>query len=360
MSGAGATAGFAGEDAKAAEVVRADAALLERLAALHPAQSSLFGSARWTKALASTYGFGINAALLGDVQQPRAALLFSEVDDIRGRRIISLPFSDYLDPIVRSEADWRQLVKPLLELAAPVRLRTLDNAVPWSDQRFEQRTSALWHAADLRPDEKALWAGVKDSAPRNIRRAEHNGITVTEGRTLDDLRHFYELHFGVRKRKYGLFTQPFSFFENIFEAFAPDDRLVTLLARHEGKPVAGILFLIEGDTLFYKFNASADLRFRPNDLLIWTGMLMGKRLGLTSLDFGLSDLAQPGLVRFKRKFASLERPIRELRWTPEGFDDPRGRAASATLGHLTELLTAPDVPDHVTRSAGDELYRFFA
>jgi len=143
----------------------------------------------------------------------------------------------------------------------------------------------------------------------------------------------------------------------LYSSFA--DQLVVLLAEVDGTAIAGILFLIHGDTLYYKFNASIDLTLRPNDLLIWSGMRLGRERGLSALDFGLSDTAQPGLVRFKRKFATSERPIIELRWSPPDYSDPRGHQAGEVLHRMTEILTAPEVPEAVTRGAGDELYRFF-
>jgi CelD/BcsL family acetyltransferase involved in cellulose biosynthesis len=162
----------------------------------------------------------------------------------------------------------------------------------------------------------------------------------------------------VRKTKYRLFAQPFGFFANLHSAFAGDDRIFVLLAEINGEPVAGILFLVHGDTLYYKFNASTEVGARPNDLLVWRGMLLGRELGLAALDFGVSDLDQPGLVRFKRKFATEERPVTELRWRGDGVDH-RAREAGALLGRLTKTLTAPEVPDAVSRAVGDEVYRLF-
>jgi hypothetical protein len=88
-------------------------------------------------------------------------------------------------------------------------------------------------------------------------------------------------------------------------------------------------------------------------------MMLGRHLGLAHMDFGLSDLEQPGLVRFKDKFATEKRPIAELRWTPPGEADVRGQQAGALLHRLTSVLTSGNVPDEVTRAAGDEIYRLF-
>jgi hypothetical protein len=80
---------------------------------------------------------------------------------------------------------------------------------------------------------------------------------------------------------------------------------------------------------------------------------------LKRLDFGLSDTAQPGLVRFKQKFATEERSIAILTATPEGYSDRRGAETGRVLSRLTEILTAPDIADDATRKVGDEIYRYF-
>ena len=184
-------------------------------------------------------------------------------------------------------------------------------------------------------------------------------MVVRQGRTLDDLRIFYRMHCHVRKSKYRLFAQPFSFFENLHAAFAPDDRIFVVLAEIDGAAVGGILFLVHGDTLYYKFNASTEAILRPNDLLVWTGMQLGRARGLSRLDFGLSDPGQPGLVRFKQKFATEERTISLLQSIPPGYADERAEAAGRVLQRLTAILTSSETPDDVTLAVGDELYRYF-
>lgn len=167
------------------------------------------------------------------------------------------------------------------------------------------------------------------------------------------------MHCHVRKSKYRLLAQPLAFFESLHASFAAEGRLTVLLAEVEGTPVAGILFLEWGDTLYYKFNASFDRQLRPNDLLVWEGIRLGRERGLARLDFGLSDAQQPGLVRYKSKFATEDGEISLLRWQPPDHADPRGELAGQTLHRMTHLLTDPLVPDDITRAGGDALYRFF-
>jgi lipid II:glycine glycyltransferase (peptidoglycan interpeptide bridge formation enzyme) len=172
---------------------------------------------------------------------------------------------------------------------------------------------------------------------------------------------FHDLHRNTRKRKHHLLAQPVSFFENIWKAFAPSDSITVGFAIHEGDVIAATVYLMWGDTWYYKFSASIAERLavRPNELLLWESMRLARDRGCTAYDWGVSDLDQPGLVSYKRKMASEERRVSVLRHTPAGFSNPNGAEAGAVLGQLTELLTREDVPDEVTKRAGEILYRYF-
>lgn len=326
----------------------------------HQPHRSLFTSRPWLEVLRATYGFAIEAAVAATAPERNDALLFCHLEDLRGPRVISLPFSDYCDPLLTQPTGWRALVEPLLCRGAPVRMRCLRSDAPATDGRFRLSGRALWHGTDLTADEATLWSRLDASARQNVRKALRNGISVHEETSIDAVLTFYALHVQLRKQKYRLLAQPRAFFERLHDWFAPDERLVVLLAKHDGQAIAGILFLEFDGTLYYKFNASADSRLRPNDLLAWEGLRLGHRRGLVRLDFGLSDTEQPGLVRYKRKFATEEREIFQWTWVPEGFADRRGEEAGRVLRTIVDLLTASEVSETTTRRAGDALYYLFA
>lgn len=326
--------------------------------ARHPF-SSLFSSPPWIDALARTYDLRFSASARIEDGVVVAAIPFCHVKDVRGERVVCLPFSDYCDPLVDEMADWEDLVEPILALDLPVSLRCLCSSIPARDDRFERVGRAMWHGADLTRSEDELWGGLSASARQNVRKAERSGVVVREGKTFEDVRLFHQMHCRVRKLKYRLLAQPLVFFENLRDAFAASDGVIVLLAEFDDRPIAGIFLLAWQDTLYYKFNASLDLRFRPNDLLIWRSMLLGRHLNMKYVDFGISDIDQPGLVRYKRKFATEEREVQMLRWRPPQYSDQQGEQVTRVLHHVTQLLTDPSVPDEITRAAGEDLYRFF-
>lgn len=77
------------------------------------------------------------------------------------------------------------------------------------------------------------------------------------------------------------------------------------------------------------------------------------------LDMGRSDRDQPGLIDFKQQFASEERELSTLHWSPRDHDDPAGAEAGRVLGEVTDLLTDSEVPNEVSAKGGDLLYRYF-
>ena len=315
---------------------------------------SLFSSPPWIEAISRTYGFEIMAAMPARSSNADAAILFSHIRDLRGSRIVCLPFSDYCDPLVEDADLWIELVEPILLMNAPTRLRCLRNSLPSRDPRFILYKRAKWHGIDLARAEDDLWAGLAGQARQNIRHACRAGVVVREGRSPEDVRLFHQMHLRLRKSKYRLLAQPLALFENLQKAFSRDDRVTVLIAELDGQPLAGIFLLQWQDVLYYKFNASFDYSYRPNELLLWRAMLFGLRLGLPMLDLGLSDLDQPGLVYYKRKFATEERDISFFEWLPKHIHDPRAEEASETLSHVTRLLTDPSVPDAITRAAGKD------
>jgi CelD/BcsL family acetyltransferase involved in cellulose biosynthesis len=325
-------------------------------------RGSLFGSPPWLTAIADTYGFEMEANVtVDDGGTPTGGLAFAQVNDFLGARMLSLPFCDYLDPIVDTDAQWHELVDPLVARDMRFQIRVVDSDIPRNDARFVQVDEMAWHGTDLGSTEDEIFATWSQRARQNVRTARKNNVTVRFGSDLEDVRAFHDLHRSTRKNKHRLLAQPFSFFENIWKQFSPDDRIMVGFAEHEGDVIAGSFYLLWGDVWYYKFSASIfeRARVRPNELLAWESICLGKSHGCTTYDWGVSDLEPPGLVEYKRKLGTIEKKVSVLRFMPEGYTNPVAAEAMPVLGELTALLTRDDVPDEVTQRAGEILYRYF-
>ena len=343
------------------EVDPVDAAVWDRLVAAHPL-ATVFHSAGWMRALRDTYGFGFRATIGLDARGlPTAGVAYSHVEDPLGSRVVSLPFSDFCDPLVDDLPTWQAVTAGLVTAGDRVQFRCLHNEVPLADTRFALVDRAMWHRTDLDATDEQAWARLDGAARQAVRRAGKAGVSVVAATDEHDVRRFYDLHLRVRKHKYRLLAQPFGLFLALWREFVARDLGTLLLAHHRGEVVGGVFFLGWGDTLYYKFNASdpAHLAARPNDLVVWEAMRWARDHGYRFLDFGLSAWEQEGLQRFKRKYATEERPISLLRHTnaPPAASQPQ---VQRLLADVTALAVDDATPDHVTEAAGDALYRYFA
>ena len=321
---------------------------------------SLFTSPPWLTAVAESYGLvPCGRVAVDESGATVAGVAWTDVRDMRGERRIALPFCDRADPIVPDVATWKAVAADAFAPDLPFRLRCLATSAAVDDPRFATIGEAAWHQTPLDRTLDELHAALRSQTRRNIATAQRAAVEVVLSPDADAVGEYHRLHVQLRKRKYRLLAQPREFFERIWKAFAPDDAIRTALALVGGRPVAGALYLVWQDTVYYKFGASLAefLPLRPNDAIHWQLIRWAHARGLRALDWGLSDLDQPGLIGYKRKWASREGRICTLNagGRPVGWRSD----TEQTLRTVTELLTDPSVPYPVTERAGAALYRFF-
>jgi CelD/BcsL family acetyltransferase involved in cellulose biosynthesis len=320
---------------------------------------SLFTSPPWIQAVCDSYGFTPEARLsVSGSGDPVGGFAWVAVDDIRGERIAALPFCDRADPMLATATGWPGLADDVLATGTPLTLRCFSDNPAAADPRLRQVGEAAWHGTPLDCTEDELYTRISSTSRRNLKAADRNGVKVLASTELDAVHEFHRLHVRLRKNKYRLLAQPLEFFERIWQQFSPGDNVVTLLSEVDGEIAAGAMYLVWGDRLYYKFGASLSeyLPMRPNDALYWAACKLGLSRGLASVDWGISDLDQPGLVSYKRKWASEERRVVTLR----GGQDPKPKSeVGAMLGELTRLFTEESVPDDISTKAGALLYRHF-
>lgn len=338
-------------------------------AKLHGGQSTLFSSNAWLRAVAQTYDLKPVAAVgVDDDGNPAGGIAYCTIDDGLGQRVVSFPFSDFQDPVGEPGAA-AEAINSVAQGDLPVRFKIPAGSLPSdsvpavdTDRFPTQRRDLLHHIIDVTDeDAETQFASLNSQVRQNIRKGRRAGIEVEMRSDLAAVRQFFDLHVGVRTRKYRLLPQPYRFFEAIYESFSDQDHIRVALAKLDGKVVAGIVYIECGDTLYYKFNASdaGELKVRPNELLIWAGIEHCIERGLHGIDLGVSDTDQPGLVRYKRKFAHQEQEVVTLDRPAAGEPDARIAELRASFGQLTQLLTDERVPADISEQAGAVLYRYF-
>lgn len=329
--------------------------------------ASVFHSPQWMNVLTQTYGYDMRAYIVvNSSEAPLGGIAFCHIQDLLGDRMVAFPFSDYYDPLVKDQEIWNQLVARICEEKRPITLRCLHNSLPLHDKRFTVEKKAKWHGLNLEGDLDSLWAGMHKAKRKGIRKASKHGVSVEFTSDRDMLEKFFQMHVRIRKYKFRLLAQPFQFFETIWRCFRETKEFYLLVAVYEEQIVAGAIFLGWRKTLYCKFSSSDPnyLIHCPNALIMWEAIKLAKTCGYGKLDFGLSDIDQPGLITFKRELGAQEKEITHMQYVPRATHGrTNGEAADEVrklLGNLTDLITEKSVPDQITARAGEILYKFFS
>jgi len=329
--------------------------------AIAGSSAELFVSRAWLGTIAEVFDLEIQAVVERDEQGAIIALLpFCAIDDPRGQRVSILPFSDFTVPVLPTPDRWLALIDPILDLGLPVRLAGTADAPAATDGRFTAETSAVRQSVAIDAPVEELIGRFAPHHRRLVRKAERAGIEFRVAESVADLRAFYELHLAVRRDRYRMLAQPYLLFERLWERFVERDRGALVVGVDGDNVVGGCLLLQAGDTFYYKYAASHP-GYRSVGVshgAVVAAMAAGIERDLTRLDLGRSDIAQRGLVDFKRRFGAEATEL--TRFTSVGPNAEQPAPLDQILTEMTHLLTEPDVPLGVTEQAGNTLYRLFA
>ena len=324
-------------------------------------QATLYHSMAWARVLAASYGFRARYYLALEHERVVGGLPFFEVGSaVRGKRLVSLPFSDVGGHVGEPSA-----VAPLLSAA----VRDADaggwRAVEIRGGRANGAASGLTrtHHNDLytlaldRPLHDIV-SGFSDSVRWGRKRALRDGVSAEQMSSPDGLREFYRLH-QITRRRLGVPVQSWRFFEHLGREFLARDNGFVVNARHAGRAVASAVFLLHGSRLYYKFSAAdpSALASQPNSLVLWQAIEWAHAQGLAEIDLGKTVRENVGLARFKRSWGAVSEPLPHYYF-------PRGAGVGATSEESPPMRAVRALwrrlPLPVARVVGGLLYRVLA
>ncbi len=328
----------------------------------HP-RASIYHTPAWLGAITHTYGCSpIAYTTTPPGFQLRNGLVFCRVESwLTGRRVVSLPFSDHCDFLMRSDDEFEDLMNILLrnfqkEGWEYTELRprgTITQVARW----LQAEKHYCFHSLDLAAGLKDLYSSMhKDCIQRKIKRAEREGLVYREGRSGELLKIFFRL-FTMTRRKHGLPPQPFEWFSNLAEALGP--ALQVRIALHSGRPVAGIITIIHRHTITYKYGCSdPDLtNLGGIPWLFWKVIKEANSWRLRELDLGRSDWDNPGLIAFKDRLGARRSSAAYWR-----FPKSRGIANGLVDGKWQRVAGKffAHAPAALLAATGSLLYRHMA
>lgn len=336
--------------------------LLEALKTLRLPELSrnLFASAEWMRVIQKTYQSDLFVKYIERDGKVVSYIFYSVVKNFLEWKICVCSYCDYCDCPVQSAEDWQAIFESLRAEFPRYRIaiRNLRDSIIRDNPHFQILSKERFHILDARKDQELLWKQTHDSFKSAVKQGEKNGITVRSC-SQGELKDFYRLHLNLRKFKYRIFPQPYRFFENIWQEYMDKDKGILLGAFDpNGEMLAANIYLICGNTLYYKFNTSslAALNLRPNNLLFWEGIKFAKARQLDFLDMGSSGWDQKGLVLFKDHTGADCKDIVHLGFTPEGYKFSQKRI----LKVITRFFTLPWMPEPLVKFGSDLVYPYLA
>ncbi len=276
----------------------------------HP-ENSFFHTSNWAKVLMETYNYSPQYLTVYNSENKISSLvpLMEIASFLTGRRGVSLPFSDYCEPIC--EDDFRELFERAKELGRMRKWKSIE--FRGGNKYFndiEPSSFYYHHTLDLTPGEKDIFSGFSSNNKRNIKKAQRENVKVELLNSLEAADEFYLLNCLTRK-KHGLPPQPYSFFRNIHKYILSQDLGFIVLASHENRVIAGAVYLHFGKKALYKFGAS-DMRnqqVRPNNLIMWEAIKHFIKEGYSEFSFGKTEPENAGLRQFKLGWGTKEEKI---------------------------------------------------
>jgi hypothetical protein len=175
---------------------------------------------------------------------------------------------------------------------------------------------------DPRVGEEALLAGMDSKARTHLRKAQREGVVVSPVEREAELREYCALaaQTATRMRRRDVAAGlSEGFFGTVYRTMVPRGQARFLMARADGRPLAGALYLLSPSRMTYFHGASTRdpelARKQGPTALLWEALRHAHRLGLECFDHGAvtvtEDPAHPHypVYQFKRRFGGRLTPV---------------------------------------------------
>lgn len=138
---------------------------------------------------------------------------------------------------------------------------------------------------DLTKNEEDLLKAMHPKTRYNINLARRKGVEIKIGHTDEMVEEFLKLFHETCKR-HKVFIHPDSYYKTIFDVFREKEKAEIVTGYFEKKPLASMMLLEHGKTLFYPYGGSTHIHKEVMAfyLVMWESILLGKKRGLKVYD----------------------------------------------------------------------------
>ncbi len=289
----------------------------DELILTHP-DATLFHSAQWAKVLQCSYYFKPLYFLVRKKSKLMALIPLMEIDSyLTGKRGVSLPFTDFCFPLIANNVDVAPIWASVQEYGKQAGWKFFEIRGNIGNTDNTQCFSSYYeHVLDISRGVKYIYDQVRGSHNRNIKKAQNQGVDVTMGGSLEEVKEFYQLHLMTRK-KHGLPPPPFKFFKLLQEYVMANGNGTLFIARYNGRAIAGALCLNFGMKAIYKYAASdpRNQYLMPNHLIVWKAIEWYCQRHYNSFSFGRTDIDHKGLAWFKSGWGAKRQTAHYYRYS---------------------------------------------
>jgi len=320
---------------------------------------SFFHTSDWAKVLQATYNFQPHYLKLTESGDTKAVIPLMEVDSLfTGRRAISLPFSDFCEPLILSGVNLKHIRHKVIDYSKEKGFKSLE--LRDSDVHLDNSIiipAGYQHILDLSFSEEQLFKRLSENTRRNIRKAIRNQVSFEINNSPSALEDFYIMNCYTRRR-HGLPPQPLKFFRNLYDFVLTKNKGFISISKYNGKSIASAVFLLIGQKALFKYGASLFeyQNLRPNNFLMWESIKYIKAQGFNELNFGRTELENIGLRRFKLGWGTEEKILNYYQFEL----GKNGKIYTPTRSLHQRRLPLNRFPIFLLRMIGSIVYKHFA
>jgi len=318
--------------------------------------SNIFHTSLWARGLKEAYGYTPKYFVEFNGGQISKLIAIMEVRSLlTGFRGVSLPFTDYCEPIFDGGIQFKELLPDIIEKGKQfgwnyLELRGGNNLLPSG----VPSVGYIGHILALCQSEEEAFRKFRDSTKRNIKKALKEGVKVKIYDSLASIMEFYRLN-SITRKQHGLPPQPFIFFKNVYDHIISKNLGFVILASIHEESIAGAIFFHFGEKAIYKYGASQPRyqHLRANNLVMWEAIRWYCQKGVKHLCFGRTEAENQGLIQFKSGWGTSEQQINYYRYDLR--KDSFVSCPSKVTGFHNKIFRIMPLP--LLKTLGSLLYR---
>jgi hypothetical protein len=278
--------------------------------------ATFFHTSTWTKVLQMSYHYKPLHLTMGGNGEIAILPLMEVNSPLTGKRGVSLPFTDYCEPIVHNNNQFEEIFNYVTDYGKKNGWKYIEmrGGREFLDKHKPSECS-FGHILDMTEGAKKIFSNFRDSTKRNIKKAEKEGVQLTISDSLDSMNQFHRLNC-LTRRDHGLPPQPYNFFKNIYDEIISKRMGFISLATYNNIVIAGNVYFLFGEMVIYKYGAS-DRNYqhlRANNLVMWEAIKWSCENGYKNLYFGRTETDNEGLRQFKSGWGTKEYIIKYYKY----------------------------------------------